>query len=134
MVETNLHYLAFDEIGITVAVIAVALAFVVLVWNAVKAIHDWRALAKKPTTDRIEDHEERIKDHDKRITNLEKCCEEVHGKLDNDWEFQQAEVEMNRLLLKSIKQLLKHAIDGNDTAGLESVESEIDDYLMKKTL
>lgn len=127
MVETNLHYLTFDEIGITVAVIAVALAFVVLVWNAVKAIHDWRALAKKPTTDRIEDHE-------KRIANLEKCCEEVHGKLDNDWEFQQAEVEMNRLLLKSIKQLLKHAIDGNDTAGLESVESEIDDYLMKKTL
>ena len=127
MVETNLHYLAFDEIGITVAVIAVALAFVVLVWNAVKAIHDWRALAKKPTTDRIEDHEERIKA-------LEKCCEEVHGKLDNDWEFQQAEVEMNRLLLKSIKQLLKHAIDGNDTAGLEAVEGEIDDYLMKKTL
>ena len=127
MVETNLHYLAFDEIGITVAVIAVALAFIVLVWNAVKAIHDWRALAKKPTTDRIEDHE-------KRIANLEKCCDEVHGKLDNDWEFQQAEVEMNRLLLKSIKQLLKHAIDGNDTAGLESVESEIDDYLMKKTL
>lgn len=127
MVETNLHYLAFDEIGITVAVIAVALAFVVLVWNAVKAIHDWRALAKKPTVDRIEDHE-------KRIASLEKCCDEVHGKLDNDWEFQQAEVEMNRLLLKSIKQLLKHAIDGNDTAGLEAVEGEIDDYLMKKTL
>ena len=127
MVETNLHYLAFDEIGITMAVIAVALAFIVLVWNAVKAIHDWRNMAKKPTADRIEDHE-------KRISNLEKCCDEVHGKLDNDWEFQQAEVEMNRLLLKSIKQLLKHAIDGNDTAGLESVEGEIDDYLMKKTL
>lgn len=122
-----MSYIAYDEIGITAAVICAALAFVVLVWNAVKAIHDWRALAKKPTTDRIEDHE-------KRIANLEKCCEEVHGKLENDWAFQQAEVEMNRLLLKSIKQLLKHAIDGNDTAGLESVESEIDDYLMKKTL
>ena len=79
------------------------------------------------STDRIEDHEKRIKA-------LEKCCDEVHGKLDGDWEFQQAEVEMNRLLLKSIKQLLKHAIDGNDTAGLEAVEGEIDDYLMKKTL
>lgn len=123
MVETNLHYLAFDEIGITVAVIAVALAFVVLVWNAVKAIHDWRALAKKPTTDRIEDHE-------KRIASLEKRYDEVHGKLDNDWEFQQAEVEMNQLLLKSIKQLLKHGVDGNDIEGLKAMEKEIDGYLI----
>ena len=123
MVETNLHYLAFDEIGITMAVIAVALAFIVLVWNAVKAIHDWRNLAKKPTTDRIEDHE-------KRISNLEKCCDDVHGKLENDWEFQEAEVEMNRLLLKSIKQLLQHGVDGNDTEGLKAMEKEIDNYLI----
>lgn len=122
-----MSYIAYDQLGITAAVMCAALAFVVLVWNAVKAIHDWRALAKKPTTDKIEDHE-------KRIARLEECCEEVRGKLENDFEFQQAEVEMNRLLLKSIKQLLKHAIDGNDTAGLETVEGEIDDYLMKKTL
>lgn len=122
-----MSYIAYDQLGITAAVMCAALAFVVLVWNAVKAIHDWRALAKKPTTDRIEDHEKRIKA-------LEECCDEVHGKLENDFEFQQAEVEMNRLLLKSIKQLLKHAIDGNDTAGLESVESEIDDYLMKNAM
>ena len=122
-----MSYIAYDQLGITAAVMCAALAFVVLVWNAVKAIHDWRALAKKPTTDKIEDHE-------KRIVRLEECCEEVRGKLENDWEFQQTEVEMNRLMLKSIKQLLKHAIDGNDTAGLESVESEIDDYLMKKSM
>ena len=121
--EQNLHYLAFDEIGITVAVICSALAFVVLAWNAVKAIIDWRSLAKKPTDDRIEDHE-------RRIAHLEECCDEVKGKLASDFEFQQDEVEMNRLMLKSIKQLLKHSIDGDDRDGLVSMEKEIDDYLV----
>ena len=122
--ETTLHYLAFDEIGITVAVITVALAFVVLVWNAVKAILDWRALAKKPTTDRIEDHE-------KRIANLEKCCEKVHGELENDWAFQQAEVEMNKLLLQAIRSLLKHSIDGDDVESLKEMDQKIGDYLVE---
>jgi hypothetical protein len=122
-IESHLHYLTFDEVGITVAVVGIALAFIVLVWNAVKAIHDWRLMAKKPTDDRIEDHE-------RRITNLEHCCEEVHGKLQNDWQFQQDETEMNRLMLKSIKQLLKHSIDGNDTSGLKHMEDEIDNYLV----
>ena len=54
------HYLTFDEVGITVAVIGIALAFVVLVWNAVKAIHDWRQLARRPTTDTLADHGARI--------------------------------------------------------------------------
>lgn len=121
--EQNLRYLTFDEVGITVAVIAVALAFVVLVWNAVKAIHDWRQLAKKPTSDRIEDHEQRI-------SHLEECCAEVRGKLESDWEFQQDEMEMNRLVLKSIKQLLKHSLDGNDKEGLKRMEDEIDGYLL----
>jgi len=121
---TNLHYLTFDEVGITVAVIAVAMAFVVLTWNAVKAIHDWRLLAKKPTAEKMADLEERV-------SQLECCCTEVRGKLQNDWEFQQDEVEMNRLLLKSIKQLLKHSIDGNDTKGLLEMENEIDGYLLE---
>ena len=122
--ETNLHYLAFDEIGITFAVIGVALAFIVLVWNAVKAIRDWRNLAKKPTDDSLADHE-------RRIEALEECCSEVKGKLQSDWQFQQDEVEMNQLMLKSIKQLLKHSIDGDDTDGLKAMEDEIDDYLVK---
>lgn len=124
--ESNLHYLTFDEVGITVAVVATALAFVVLVWNAVKAIHDWRQLAKKPTSDRIEDHEQRI-------AKLEVCCADVQEKLLKDWEFQQQEVDMNRLVLKSIKQLLKHSIDGNETKGLKEMEDEIDTYLVEHT-
>ena len=120
----GVSYLTFDEVGITVAVVAIACAFVTLAWNAVKAIHDWRQLAKRPTDERIEDHE-------RRISRLEGCCEEVRGKLENDWEFQQAASETNRLLLKSVKQLLKHSIDGNDTQGLVDMENEIDDYLVE---
>lgn len=128
--ETTLHYIQFNEIGITFAVIASALAFVVLAWNAVKAILDWRALAKKPTDERIDDHERRIDDHERRIDDLEKCCEEVRGKLQSDWKFQQDEVEMNRLMLRSIKQLMKHALDGDDVDGLKNMEKEVDDYLV----
>lgn len=129
--ETTVSYLTFDEVGITIAVIAVALAFVVLTWNAVKAIHDWRQLAKKPTEDRLKEDEERIDDHEERITKLEGCCEEVKGKLQSDWEWQQAAAEKDELMLKSIKQLLKHSVDGNDTQGLIKMENEIDDYLIK---
>lgn len=122
--ETTLHYLAFDEIGITVAVIAVAMTFIVLTWNAVKAIHDWRSLAKKPAADKIADHETRIK-------RLEECCDEVHGKLASDYKWQQSTDEINKLMLRSIKHLIQHAVDGNDTAKLEQMEQEIDDYLLK---
>ena len=119
-----MSYIGYDELGITAAVIAAALAIIVLAWNAVKAIHEWRAMVAKPTMEKIADHE-------LRIVHLEECCSEVRGKLESDYEFQQDEIVMNRLLLKSIKQLLRHSIDGNDTAGLSSVESEIDSYLIE---
>lgn len=128
--ETTLHYIQFNEIGITFAVIVAAMTFVVLTWNAVKAIMDWRALAKKPTVDRISEQDERIDDHERRISGLEECCQEVRGKLQSDWQFQQDEVEMNKLMLKSIKHLIQHAVDGNDTKKLEAMEQEIDDYLL----
>lgn len=124
--ETTLHYVEFNEIGVTFAVIVAAMTFVVLTWNAVRAILDWRTLAKKPTSDRIEDHE-------RRIENLESCCDEAKGKLKADWDFQQDEMEMNQLMLKSIKRLLQHAVDGNDTQKLKEMEQEIDDYLLQHT-
>ena len=117
-------YLTYDQLGITVAVIAAALAFVVLVGNAVKTMSEWRQRATKPTDDALADHEQRI-------SNLEECCKEVTGKLESDWKFQQASSEMSELMLLSIKQLLKHSIDGNDTEGLKNMEDEIDRYLIK---
>lgn len=114
----------FSEIGITVAVIAGVMTFIVLTFNAVNAIHQWREMARKPQTDKIEDHE-------RRIAHLEGCCTEVQSKLASDlYAFQRAE-EMNRLMLKSIKQLIAHSLDGNNTSGLKQVEQEVDDYLLK---
>ena len=128
--ESNLQFLAFNEIGVAFAVIAIACGFIKLVYDATKAIHDWRLSLKRPTDDRIGEVEKRLQDDEDRITKLECCCEEVHGKLNADWQFQQDETEMNRLMLKSIKQLLKHSIDGNDTQGLKAMEDEIDGYLL----
>ncbi len=124
--ETTLHYIQFSEIGVTFAVIVAAMTFVVLTWNAVKAILDWRALAKKPTADTIADHEQRI-------TNLESCCEEVRGKLQNDWKFQEEEKEFNVIMLEAVGQLMKHALDGNDTDGLKAADEKIDKYLREKS-
>lgn len=131
--ETTLHYIQFSEIGVTFAVIVAAMTFVVLTWNAVRAILDWRALAKKPTVDHMSEQDGRIDDHEERIEKLESCCEEVRGKLKADWDFQQDEMEMNQLMLKSIKRLLQHAVDGNDTSKLVEMEQEIDDYLLQHT-
>ena len=120
------HYLTFDEVGITISAIGIALAFIVLTWNAIKAIHDWRALAKRPTTDRIEDHE-------KRIVHLEECCEEARSKLDGDWRFQEEEKEFNVIMLEAVGQLMKHALDGNDKDGLKAADEKIDKYLREKS-
>ena len=120
------HYLTFDEVGITIAVIAVALTFIVLTWNAVKAIHDWRQMARKPDEDRLEDHEKRIK-------RLEECCDEVRGKLQNDWAFHEEEKEFNVIMLEAVGQLMKHALDGNDKDGLKAADEKIDKYLREKS-
>ncbi len=37
---------------------------------------------------------------------------------------------MNRLMLRSIKHLIQHSVDGNDTQKLKDMEQEIDDYLL----
>ena len=120
----GVSYISFDEVGITVAVIGIALAFLVLTWNAVKAIHDWRQLARKPTADTLADHGVRLHKIEERLDGIDR-------KLDGDWEFRQQSAEMTALLLRSIKHLMQHAIDGNDTESLKGMEAEIDDFLLK---
>ena len=121
-----MQYIEFSQIGITFAVFAAACAFVVIVFNASKAIHDWRMWLKKPTDDRIDDHERRIK-------TLEECCEDVHGKLQGDWTFQLEEKEFNVLMLEAVGQLMKHALDGDDRDGLMAADEKIDRYLREKS-
>lgn len=126
-----MEYIAFNEVGVTIACLAGAFTFVVLTWNAIKAIKEWIASLREPTNERIDGTEETLKDHEGRISHLEECCSEVRGKLQSDWEWQRASSEKDELMLRSIKHLLKHSVDGNDTSGLVKMENEIDDYLIK---
>ena len=128
--ESNLTYLTFNEVGITFAAIAAACAFIVLVWNCIKAIKEWITSLRKPTDEHIEDVEAKVADHEQRIGHLEECCDDVKGKLASDFKFQEEQAEVNRMVLKSLKSLLQHAVDGNDTAKLEQREQEIDKFLL----
>ena len=125
-----MEYLAFNEIGVTIAGLAGAFTFVVLTWNAIKAIKEWIASLREPTNERIDEDEAVLKDHEERITHLEECCDEVKGKLASDRKFQQEQAEVNKMVLKSLKSLLQHAVDGNDTKKLEQCEQEIDKFLL----
>ena len=74
---------------------------------------------------------ERIDDHEQRISELERCCDENKDKLESDYKFQQEQTEVNRMVLKSLKTLLQHEVDGNDRAKLEQREQEIDQFLLE---
>ena len=128
--ESTLQYLTFNEVGTAVAAIAVACAFIVLVRNAVHAMKEWAAALRKPSEDRIRENEAKLANHEERISHLEECCTEVRGKLQSDWEWQQSETEMNKLVLKSIRALLKHSVDGNDVDKLKAMDEEIGNYLV----
>ena len=128
--EGNLHYLTFNEVGTAVASIDVACALIVLVRNAVQAMKEWAAALRKPSEDRIRENEAKLANHEERISHLEECCTEVRGKLQSDWEWQQSETEMNKLVLKSIRALLKHSVDGNDVDKLKVMDEEIGNYLV----
>ena len=116
----------FEQIQAFFVVLLGGCALVAAISGACAAIVKFWRYAHKQS----DENAEKLEDHEKRITTLESCCEEVHGKLQNDWEWQQAEVEVNRLVLKSLKSLLQHEIDGNDKAKLEAREQEIDKYLI----
>ena len=130
MEESTLQYLTFNEVGTAVAAIAVACAFIVLVRNAVQAMKEWAAALRKPSVDLIRENEGKLANHEERISHLEECCTEVRGKLQSDWEWQQSETEMNKLVLKSIRALLKHSVDGNDVDKLKAMDEEIGNYLV----
>ena len=121
--SNSIDYIPYDHIGITLAVIGIAMAFVVLTWNAIRAIHDWRAMSQKPTA-------ETLSDHGQRIHKLEEHMEDIDRKLDGDWAFRQREVEMNKLMLRAIRGLLAHSIDGNDVSALKELDKEIGNYLV----
>lgn len=131
---STISYLAFNEVGVTIACLAGAFTFIVLTWNAIKALKEWIASLREPTNERLAEGETVLKDHEERISTMEHCCVEVQNGLTMDREFQKSEIEMNKLMLRAIKQLLKHELDGNDVKGLGNMADEIDTYLVAHLL
>ena len=129
-----MEYLAFNEVGVTIACLSGAFAFVVLTWNCIKAIKEWIASLREPTVERLNEGEEVLKNHEQRISAMEGCCTEVQAGIAADRKFQESEIEMNQLMLRAIKQLLKHELDGNDVKGLGTMADEIDTYLVAHLL
>ena len=116
----------YEQLQAFFVVLLAMCALIAAVSGACAAIVKFWRYAHKQS----DENAEKLADHERRIVKLEECCEEVHGKLNSDYKFQQDEIEMNRLVLKSLKTLLQHAVDGNDTAKLEKREQEIDKYLL----
>lgn len=69
----------------------------------------------KLQNEKLDKHEEWLKKHD--------------AMLDNDNKRLKALEEGNRITMKALLALLRHGIDGNDTAGMRKVETELQEYL-----
>ena len=99
------------DMTLTAAVVALA---IVAAWNTVWAGFKNFREAKKPSEDlraQVESHAEMLDRDNRRLRELE---------------------DSQRLLLKSMSQLLEHNITGNDVVGLKTVRDEINDYLINR--
>ena len=103
-----------DLATFTIILIAI-LSVIALVNNAIKAIKEMT----KPITDLRRD-----------IDKLNNRLDEVDEKLEEDYRTLEHEQELDRLLLKSVRQLLEHSIDGNNVQAMVDMNNEIDKFLI----
>lgn len=81
-----------------------------LLWTSYKNVRE----AKKPADElkaTVEAHSEMLDRDNKRLRNLE---------------------ESQRLLLKSMSQIIEHEVTGNDVDALKTMRDEINDYLINR--
>lgn len=128
--------ITFDELLIVIGVITGVFTFIVLTFNVSKALREWRHIRNEPI-DRLAEQLGQIQQQivpnlSERLSNIEAKLNRHEEKLLADFEFQQDEAEFNKLMLKSIKQLLQHEIDDNNKQGLIDIEKEIDAFLLKR--
>lgn len=102
--------LSLEQIRDFVIVLAAILGFVVLLWNAIKAVREWR----KPSTD------------------IQAWRRDVDTKLNQDHQ-RLADLESgNRVVCRGILALLSHEINGNSNDKLKASQQEITDYLIDR--
>ena len=115
---------SFDDVTTFFLVLLAVLAVIVLIGNATTAIGKIKGK-----------HDEPLEKVEHRVDDLEGRMVRVEEKLDNDWEFRQEEIDFNKLILQSMKQIVKHLTkasdDENERKQLESVETDIDRFLIE---
>lgn len=102
--------LTLTQVKDFVVVLAALLGFIVLIWNAIKAIREWR----KPQDD------------------LQAWRRDVDTKLNNDNDrLTDVEAGIN-VILRSNLAMLSHEINGNSSDKLLQSQKEITDYLINR--
>ena len=102
--------LKLEQIRDFVIVLMALLAFIVLIWNAVKAIREWRKPADDLQAWRRDVDQKLNKDND-RLNDLEKS---------------------DRVILRGINAMLSHEINGNSTEKLVESQREITNFLIDR--
>ena len=102
--------LKLEQIRDFVIVLMALLAFIVLIWNAVKAIREMRKPADDLQSWRRDVDQKLNKDND-RLNDLEKS---------------------DRVILRGINAMLSHEINGNSTEKLVESQREITNFLIDR--
>lgn len=75
---------------------------------------------------------ERVNILEKRVTDLELCLQDHQEKLAKDHHSFLLQQDVNRLLLESTSNLLKHNVDGNNTKQMIDCARRIDDLVFER--
>ena len=114
----------FDQVSTFFVVFVAILGLVILIGNVASTLKKWRS-----------EHYEPLEKVEGRVDNLEDRMEKVEEKLVHDWDFRQEELEFNKLMMLSMKQIVKHlthtAKDDREVEQLEAVEGDIDRFLVE---
>ena len=102
-----------------VVILIAILSVIVLINNAVKALREMT----KPVTDLR-----------KEIDKINDRLDRVDEKLEDDYQSMRREKERGKMLLKGVKQLVDHAIDGDNIDEMTKVKKEIEDYLVEHSI
>ena len=107
-------------LAVSGAIVTISAALGVIV----KAIDKARA-PEKERDKRLDDHEKRLNAHDEII-------EKFREYFDNDdRRFKEIE-KSNKITQAALLALLKHSLNGNDTASLKEAEKSLEEYLIDK--
>lgn len=113
-----MNFFQYMDVATFVIILFAILSVIVLINNAIKALKEMT----KPVTD-LREEIDKINEH----------LERVDEKLDGDYKAMEHERELNKLLLRSVRQLIIHETDGDhEEAGtLKVLRKDIDEYLIK---